>query len=112
MESEYVLFHMSAHAVEQAGTTDVAAVRQAMIDKNFKAPSGFTEVMQSNHHLTKPVMVGEIQANGQFTVVYQSKAVLMLEPWSKYLEADKGKVANWSYPWICGNRTSAKFADF
>src|SRR5271163_1602298 len=112
MESEYILFHMWAHAVEQAGTADVDAVRQAMIGQSFKAPSGFTEVMQPNHHLTKPVMVGEIQANGQFSIVYQSKTVLEPEPWSKYLEEDKGKVADWSYPWVCGNCTSAKFADF
>jgi len=112
MESEYILFHMWAHAVEQAGTADVDAVRQAMIGQSFKAPSGFTEVMQPNHHLTKPVMVGEIQANGQFSIVYQSKTVLQPEPWSKYLEEDKGKVADWSYPWVCGNCTSAKFADF
>ena len=84
----------------------------AMIGQSFQAPSGFTEVMQPNHHLTKPVMVGEIQANGQFSIVYQSKTVLQPEPWSKYLEEDKGKVADWSYPWVCGNCTSAKFADF
>jgi branched-chain amino acid transport system substrate-binding protein/urea transport system substrate-binding protein len=112
MESEYILFHMWAHAVEQAGTTEVNAVRQAMIGQSFKAPSGFTEVMQPNHHLTKPVMVGEIRPDGQFDVVYQSKTVLMPEPWSKYLEEDKGKVADWSYPWVCGNCTKAKFADF
>jgi hypothetical protein len=45
-------------------------------------------------------------------VVYQSKTVLQPEPWSKYLEEDKGKVADWSYPWVYGNCTSAKFADF
>ncbi len=53
MELEYILFHMWAHAVEQAGTADVDAVRQAMIGQSFKAPSGFIEVMQPNHHLTK-----------------------------------------------------------
>ncbi len=112
MELEYVLFHMWAHAVEQAGSTDVAAVRQAMIGQTMKSPSGFEVVMNSNHHLSKPVMVGEIQANGQFSIVYQSKTVLMPEPWSKYLDEDKGKVADWSYPWGCGNCTAAKFTDF
>jgi len=112
MESEYILFHMWVHAVEQAGTTDVDAVRQAMIGQKIKAPSGFVEVMQPNHHLTKPVMIGEIQANGQFNVVYKSKTALMPEPWSKYLPEDKGKVADWSYPWRCGNCTSAKYSEF
>ncbi|HUC60744.1 MAG TPA: urea ABC transporter substrate-binding protein [Alphaproteobacteria bacterium] len=112
MEAEYILFHMWVHAVEQAGTTDVDAVRQAMIGQKIKAPSGFVEVMQPNHHLTKPVMIGEIQANGQFRVVYKSKTALMPDPWSKYLPEDKGKIADWSYPWVCGNCTSAKYSDF
>jgi urea transport system substrate-binding protein len=112
MEAEYILFHMWAHAVEQAGTTDVDAVRQAMIWQKIKAPSGFVEVMQPNHHLTKPVMIGEIQANGQFNIVFKSKTALMPQPWSTYLAEDKGKVADWSYPWRCGNCTAAKYADF
>ncbi len=112
MESEYVLFHMWAHAVEQAGTADVDAVRQAMIGQKMKAPSGFLEVMNSNHHLSKPVMLGEIQANGQFDIVFKSKTVLDPQPWSKYLAEDNAKVADWSYPWRCGNCTSAKFSEF
>jgi urea transport system substrate-binding protein len=112
MEAEYILFHMWVHAVQQAGTTDVDAVRQAMIGQKISAPSGFVELMNSNHHLSKPVMIGEIQANGQFAIVFQSKTVLQPQPWSKYLEEDKGKVADWSYPWRCGNCTAAKYSDF
>jgi len=112
MEAEYILFHMWVHAVQQAGTTDVDAVRQAMIGQKFKAPSGFVETMQANHHLTKPVMIGEIRPDGQFNVVYKSKGALPPQPWSTFLAEDKGKVADWSYPWRCGNCTSAKFEDF
>ena len=67
------------------------AVRQAMIGQSFKAPSGFTEVMQSNHHLTKPVMVGEIQANGQFTVVWKTKGTVRAQPWSPYIPGNESK---------------------
>jgi branched-chain amino acid transport system substrate-binding protein/urea transport system substrate-binding protein len=112
MEAEYILFHMWVHAVQQAGTTDVDAVRQAMIGQKFKAPSGFVETMQSNHHLTKPVMIGEIRPDGQFNVVYKSKGALPPQPWSTFLAEDKGKVADWAYPWRCGNCTSAKYEDF
>ena len=49
-------------------------------------------------------MIGEVQANGQFTIVYQSKA-LPPKPWSPYVEANKGKVADWSWPWVCGGCT-------
>src|ERR1700720_1365609 len=67
MESAYILFHMWVQAVQQAGTTDVEAVRQAMIGQKVKSPSGFEVVMGSNHHMAKPVMIGEIQADGQFS---------------------------------------------
>jgi urea transport system substrate-binding protein len=109
MESAYILFHMWVQAVQQAGTTDVDAVRQAMIGQKVKSPSGFEVVMGSNHHMAKPVMIGEIQGNGQFDIVYKSKA-LPPRAWSPYVEANKGKVANWSWPWVCGGCTEPKFA--
>jgi urea transport system substrate-binding protein len=109
MESAYILFHMWVQAVQQAGTTDVDAVRQAMIGQRVKSPSGFEVVMGSNHHMAKPVMIGEIQANGQFDIVYKSKA-LPPRAWSPYVEANKGKVADWSYPWVCGGCTEPRFA--
>jgi hypothetical protein len=59
MEAHYIGFKMLTQAVEQAGTTDVDAVRQAMYGQKVKALSGFVEVMNTNHHLSKPVMIGE-----------------------------------------------------
>ncbi len=108
MESAYILFHMWVQAVEQAGSTDVDAVRQAMIGQKVKSPSGVEVAMLSNHHMAKPVMIGEVQADGQFTIVYQSKP-LPPKAWSPYVEANKGKVADWSYPWVCGGCTSPKY---
>ena len=111
MESAYILFHMWVQAVQQAGTTDVDAVRQAMIGQKVKSPSGFEVTMLPNHHMAKPVMIGEIQANGQFAIVYKSKA-LPPRAWSPYVEANKGKVADWSWPWACGGCTSPKYSTF
>ena len=111
MESAYILFHMWVQAVQQAGTTDVNAVRQAMIGQRVKSPSGFEVVMGANHHMAKPVMIGEIQANGQFAIVYKSKA-LPPQAWSPYVEANKGKVADWSWPWACGGCTAPRYSTF
>jgi len=108
MESAYILFNMWVQAVQQAGTTDVDAVRQAMIGQKVKSPSGFEVVMGSNHHMAKPVMIGEVGANGQFNIVYQSKA-LPPKAWSPYVEANKDKVADWSWPWVCGGCTTPKY---
>jgi urea transport system substrate-binding protein len=109
MESAYILFNMWVQAVQQAGTADVDAVRQAMIGQKVKSPSGFEVVMGPNHHMAKPVMIGEIQANGQFAIVYQSKA-LPPKAWSPYVEANKGKVADWSWPWVCGGCTTPRYS--
>jgi branched-chain amino acid transport system substrate-binding protein/urea transport system substrate-binding protein len=89
MESAYILFHMWSQAVTQAGSTDVEAVKAAMIGQKVKSPSGFEVVMGENHHMAKPVMIGEIQANGQFEIVYTSK-LLAPKNWSPYVEANKG----------------------
>jgi urea transport system substrate-binding protein len=111
MEATYIGFKMWAQAVRQAGTADVDAVRQAMYGQKVKAPSGFTAVMNSNHHLSKPVMIGEIQANGQFDIVWQTKGPIKADAWSPFLPEDKGKIADWTYPWVCGNCTAPKFKE-
>ena len=111
MEAHYIGFKMWVQAVRQAGTTDVDAVRQAMYGQKVKAPSGFTSVMNTNHHLSKPVMIGEIRPDGQFDVVWQTKEPIKADAWSPHLPEDKGKVADWTYPWVCGNCTAAKYTD-
>lgn len=86
MEATYVGIHMWAQAVEKAGTTDVDKVRDAMAGQTFAAPSGFTLTMdKENHHLHKPVMIGEIRADGQFDVVYSTPEPIKAEPWSPYI---------------------------
>jgi urea transport system substrate-binding protein len=109
MEATYIGFKMWTQAVLQAGTTDVNAVRQAMYGQTVKAPSGFVAVMNTNHHLSKPVMIGEIQPNGQFEIVWQTKNAIKADAWSPYLPEDKGKIADWSFPWLCGNCTEPKY---
>ena len=111
MEATYIGFKMWTHAVQQAGSTDVNAVRQALYGQKVPAPSGFEAVMNTNHHLSKPVMIGEIRPDGQFDVVWQTKTPIKADAWSPYLEEDKGKVADWTYPWVCGNCTSPKYKD-
>jgi urea transport system substrate-binding protein len=111
MEAHFIGFKMWAQAVRQAGTTDVDAVRQAMYGQKVKAPGGFVSTMNTNHHLSKPVMIGEIRPDGQFDVVWQTKEPIKADAWSPHLPEDKGKIADWTYPWVCGNCTAAKYSD-
>jgi urea transport system substrate-binding protein len=93
MESAYLLFNMWSQAVSKAGTIDVDAVRQAMIGQSVASPGGYTAVMNDNHHISKPVMIGEIRPDGQFTVVYRSEPIAPV-PWSPYLPNANTKVSS------------------
>ena len=92
MEATYVGLHMWKQAVEKAGTTDVDAVIAAMGGQTFKAPSGFTLTMDAtNHHLHKPVLIGEVRDDGQFDVVWQTQEPIRAQPWSPFIEGNEGK---------------------
>ena len=109
MEAHYIGFKMWVQAVQQAGSTNIDAVRQAMYGQKVKSPSGYEISMHTNHHLAKPVMIGEVKADGQFEIVWQTKGPIVAEAWSPHIAENKGKVADWSYPWVCGNCTKPKF---
>lgn len=91
MEASRTGILMWKAAVEKAGTTDVDAVRKAMIGQKLNTPSGYLEVMGANHHLSKPVMIGEIKADGQFNVIYKTPTAIPAKPWSQYIEGNAGK---------------------
>ncbi len=109
MEATYTGFKMWTQAVQQAGTTDVNAVRQAMYGQKVKTPSGLVEVMNTNHHLSKPVLIGEIQPDGQFSIVWQTKGAIKADAWSPFIPESAKLVADWTFPWVCGNCSEPKF---
>ena len=90
MESSYDLFNLWVQAVSKGGSTSVEAVSKAIIGEKVKSPTGYDVVMNPNHHLTKPVLIGEIQADGQFSIVYESKPIVP-HPWSPYLPENAEK---------------------
>src|SRR5690606_19047515 len=92
MEATYIGIHMWKQAVEKAKTTDVDKVIAAMGGQTFKAPSGFTIKMdEKNHHLHKPVFIGEIKADGQFNVVWKTKGPVRAQPWSPFIAGNESK---------------------
>jgi len=109
MEATYIGIKMWAQAVKQAGTVNVDAVRQAIGGQTVQSPSGFQITMDAkNHHLHKPVVIGEITEDGQFEVVWQTDGPIRADAWSPFIPDSKNKVADWTYPWLCGNCTEAK----
>ena len=92
MEATYVGMYMWKQAVEQAKTTDVDKVIAAMGGQKFAAPDGFTiEMDKTNHHLHKPVFIGEIQPDGQFNVVWKTKGPVRAQPWSPFIPGNESK---------------------
>jgi urea transport system substrate-binding protein len=109
MEAHYIGFNMWVQAVKQAGSTDVDAVRQAMYGQKVKSLTGTVAEMLPNHHLTKPVLIGEIQANGQFDIVWKTSGPVPGDAWSDFLPESKKLTADWTYPWVCGNCEKPKY---
>lgn len=103
MEAHYIGFNMWVKAVEKAGTTDVDAVRTAMYGITYPNLTGGVAVMNTNHHLTKPVLIGEIQADGQFETVWQTPGGVIGDAWTDFLPESARIVADWTAPIICGN---------
>jgi urea transport system substrate-binding protein len=92
MEATYIGIHMWKQAVEKAKSTDTDKVIAAMAGQTFVAPDGFTVKMdEKNHHLHKPVFVGEIRADGQFNVVWKTKGPIKAQPWSPYIPGNDKK---------------------
>ena len=92
MEATYIGIYMWKQAVEKAKTFDVDPVIAAVGGQTFAAPSGFTAMMDAkNHHLHKPVFIGEVKADGQFNVVWKSKGPIKAQPWSPYIPGNDVK---------------------
>ena len=103
MEAHFIGFQMWVKAVEKAGTTDPAAVQEAIIGITVPNLTGGYSAMMPNHHITKPVLIGEIQDDGQFEVVWQTKGLVVGDAWSDYLPGSKDLISDWRAPLSCGN---------
>jgi urea transport system substrate-binding protein len=103
MEAHYIGFNMWVKAVEKAGTTDPTAVQDAIIGVTVPNLSGGYSAMMPNHHITKPVLIGEIQEDGQFETVWQTSGLEVGDAWSDYLEGSKDLISDWRKPLSCGS---------
>ncbi len=94
MEAHVIGFKMYVKAVEKAGTTDVDAVRKAMYGMKVPNLTGGTAEMLPNHHLSKPVLIGEILENGQFDIISQTKEVPG-DAWTDHLAESAPLKSDW-----------------
>ncbi len=102
MEAHYIGFNMWVKGVEKAQTTDHNKVIDAMIGVSVPNLSGGYSTLMPNHHITKPVLIGEIQDDGQFNIVSQTPGLLVAQEWSPYLDETKDLIGDWRKPLSCG----------
>ncbi|MEP3589141.1 MAG: urea ABC transporter substrate-binding protein, partial [Marinobacter sp.] len=103
MEAHYIGFNMYVEAVKKAGTADVDEVKDAIIGVSVPNLTGGYATMMPNHHITKPVLIGEIQDNGQFSVVWETPSTVAGDAWSDFLPGSKDLISDWRAPLRCGN---------
>jgi len=103
MEAHYIGFNMWVKAVEKAGTVDSEPVIDALIGVSVPNLSGGYSSMMPNHHITKPVFIGEVQANGQFDTVWKTPGLVVGDEWSDHLPDSKDLISDWRKPMACGN---------
>ncbi|HEY8540572.1 MAG TPA: urea ABC transporter substrate-binding protein [Steroidobacteraceae bacterium] len=102
MEAHVIGFNMWVKAVEKAKTTDVDKVIDAIIGIEVPNLTGGMAKMLPNHHITKPVFIGEVRADGQFDIVWQTDGLVPGDAWSDYLPGSKDIEADW-VTLKCGN---------
>src|ERR1700694_2943509 len=102
MEAHYIGFNLWVKAVQKARTTDVEKVLAALPSLDTPNLTGGIPQGLPNHHITKPVYIGEVKADGQFNVVWKSTGTVPGDAWSKELEGSKDLVGDWVGK-KCGN---------
>jgi urea transport system substrate-binding protein len=102
MEATVIGFNMWVKAVEKAQSTDADKVIDALPGTQTPNLTGGVSTMLPNHHITKPVFIGEIKSNGQFDVVWKTKDLVPGDAWSKELEGSRDLIGDWVTK-KCGN---------
>ncbi len=102
MEATVIGFNMWVKAVEKAGTVDVDKVIDTLPGTEVPNLTGGTSVMLPNHHITKPVLIGEIKDDGQFDIVWKTEKLVPGDAWTDFLEGSKDLDSDW-VDLKCGN---------
>ena len=102
MEAHVIGFNMWVKAVEAAGTTDPDKVIDTIVGIEVPNLTGGMSKMLPNHHITKPVLIGEIREDGQFDIVSQTDELVPGDAWSDFLPGSKDLISDWKDK-KCGN---------
>ena len=105
METGYFSVLLWAKAVEQAGSTDVGAIRAAMLNQSLAAPEGEVRIDPETGHTWQPFLIGQVNDKGRFEIVWNSPKAIGPEPfpntrsrteWEQFLNNLR---AGWNGQW-------------
>ncbi len=96
IEAGYFGVYLWKAAVEKAGTTEVAAVKEAAKGIQFAAPGGMVTIHNDNQHVSKTVRIGTVRDDGQIDEIWNSGSPVAPDP---YLD---------TYEWAAGLRDLAQ----
>ncbi|MSQ07565.1 MAG: urea ABC transporter substrate-binding protein [Dehalococcoidia bacterium] len=96
IEAGYFGVYLWKMAVEKAGSTDVAKVKEAAKGIQFNAPGGPVTIHPTNQHVAKTVRIGKVRADGLIDEIWASPAPVVPDP---YLD---------SYTWAAGIRNQVQ----
>lgn len=105
MEAAYIGVHLWAQAVREAGSVEPKAVRRAMLNQRLTAPEGEVRIDPDTQHCFKTPRVGQIQADGQFRIVWTAPAPIAPEPYPPGRTAEDWKAflhdlySGWGNQW-------------
>jgi urea transport system substrate-binding protein len=102
MEAHYIGFNMWVKAVTKIGTADPDKVIEALPGTKQANLTGGVSELLPNHHITKPVFIGEIRPDGQFNVVWKTPGLVPGAAWSPYIATSKDLIGDW-VTHKCGN---------
>jgi urea transport system substrate-binding protein len=80
MEAAYTSLYLYKNMVEKAGSFCVDAVNAAADGVTFDAPEGTVTVNGENHHIAKTGLIGQINADNQFDIVWTSEGPIEPDP--------------------------------
>ena len=104
MEAHVIGFDMWVEGGREGRqSTEPDKVIDAIVGIKVPNLTGGISEMLPNHHITKPVLIGEIRADGQFDVVWKTTGLVPGDAWSKELDGSKDLVGRLGRSSKCGN---------
>lgn len=81
MEAAYTGIYLWAQAVDEARTPDPLVIRDVIVNRSIAAPQGVVYIDGTTHHTWKTIRIGQIRADGQFDIVWDSNALIRPIPY-------------------------------